>query len=156
LKRYLLDTSALLTLRDDEPGAAEVADLLAQAQQGLLTCHACLISRMELLYRVWRDEGEAAARLAYEQVLTLPIEWVEPSEPLLLEAAAIKARHTLSMADAWVAASASRCAAVLIHKDPEFTALALAQQPLPFKASKPRRAPKQRIAQKKGRPAGRP
>jgi PIN domain nuclease of toxin-antitoxin system len=29
VKRYLLDTSALLTLRDDEPGADRVAELLA-------------------------------------------------------------------------------------------------------------------------------
>jgi len=32
MKRYLLDTSALLTLRDDEPGADQVADILYQAQ----------------------------------------------------------------------------------------------------------------------------
>jgi PIN domain nuclease of toxin-antitoxin system len=31
MKRYLLDTSALLTLRDDEPGAQRVADLLTLA-----------------------------------------------------------------------------------------------------------------------------
>ena len=31
MKRYLLDTSALLTLRDDEPGADRVAELLQSA-----------------------------------------------------------------------------------------------------------------------------
>ena len=148
MKRCLLDTSALLTLRDDEPGAEEVANLLAQAQQGALVCHACFISRMELLYRVWRDEGETRGRLAYEQLLALPIEWIEPAEALLLEAAAIKARHPLSMADAWVAAAASQSGAVLVHKDPEFEAVSIVQQALPFKAK--------RTTQRKGRPAGRP
>ena len=31
MKRYVLDTSALLTLRDDEPGAERVAEVLHQA-----------------------------------------------------------------------------------------------------------------------------
>ncbi|MEZ5448851.1 MAG: hypothetical protein R3E89_07565 [Thiolinea sp.] len=34
MKRYLLDTSALLTLRDDEEGADVVAELLYQHQNG--------------------------------------------------------------------------------------------------------------------------
>jgi ribonuclease VapC len=61
---YLLDTSALLTLRDDEPGADRVADLLEQAQRGEARCLGGFMTLMEILYRVWRDEGEAAGRLA--------------------------------------------------------------------------------------------
>ena len=34
MKRYLLDTSALLTPRDDEPGAARVSEVLQQAAKG--------------------------------------------------------------------------------------------------------------------------
>ncbi len=49
MSRYLLDTSALLTLRDDEPGADVVADLLYQAQQGDVTCFASFMTQMELL-----------------------------------------------------------------------------------------------------------
>lgn len=69
MKRWLLDTSALLTLRDDEPGAERVAELLHFAQQGRAECLACFMTGMELLYRIWRDEGEAAGRLAHEQCL---------------------------------------------------------------------------------------
>jgi PIN domain nuclease of toxin-antitoxin system len=32
MNRYLLDISALLTLRDNEPGADEVAEILYQTQ----------------------------------------------------------------------------------------------------------------------------
>lgn len=133
MKRYLLDTSALLTLRDDEPGADRVAELLSKAQQGQTICHAAFMTRMELLYRVWRDEGEEAARLAYEQCRSLPLNWVEFEEDILLNAAAIKASHPLSLADAWVAASARHAGATLVHKDPEFQALALPQELLPLK-----------------------
>jgi len=31
-------------------------------------CYACFLSRMEVLYRVWKDEDERAGRLAYEQL----------------------------------------------------------------------------------------
>jgi predicted nucleic acid-binding protein len=95
----LLDTSALLTLRDDEPGDARVEEALEQPGR----CYACFLSRMEVLYRVWKDEDERAGRLAYEQ---------------------LKARHSLSLADAWIAAAAQQVGATLMHKDPEFRAIA--------------------------------
>jgi predicted nucleic acid-binding protein len=116
----LLDTSALLTLRDDEPGADMVEQALEQPQR----CYACFLSRMEVLYRVWKDENERAGRLAYEQLKALPLQWIEASEPLLEQAAGIKARHALSVADAWIAAAALQVGATLLHKDPEFHAIA--------------------------------
>ena len=116
---FCLDTSAILTLRDDEPGAERVAMLL----DGPDPCFACFITRMEVFYRVWKDEGEGSGRLAYEQLQSLPIEWVDQTEPLLLEASRIKALHRLSVADAWIAAAALLSRATLLHKDPEFEAI---------------------------------
>jgi predicted nucleic acid-binding protein len=133
MKRYLLDTSALLTLRDDEPGAQRVADLLTLASQRKAKCFGCFMSLMEVLYRVWKDENEQAAQQAYQQCLALPIEWMHSSESLLQQAAQLKALHRLSLADAWIAACAMEQDAVLIHKDPEFTPLNLEQELLPLK-----------------------
>ena len=116
----LLDTSALLTLRDDEAGADRVDEVLQQPQR----CYACFLTRMEVLYSVWKDEDERAARLAYEQLKALPRHWGEASEPLLEQAASIKVRHSLSVADAWIAAAAQQVGATLLHKDPEFRAIA--------------------------------
>ena len=116
---FCLDTSAILTLRDDEPGAERVAMLL----EGPDPCFACFITRMEVLYRVWKDEGERSGRLAYEQLQSLPIQWVDQTEALLLEASRIKALHRLSVADAWIAAAALLSRATLLHKDPEFEAI---------------------------------
>ena len=123
--RLLLDTSALLTVRVDEPGDDGVEQVLAESQR----CYACFFSRLEVLYRVWKDEGEPAGRLAYEQLRALPLQWIESSEPLLALAASIKARHPLSVADAWIAAAAQQVGATLLHKDPEFRAVTgLAQE----------------------------
>ena len=117
---FCLDTSAILTLRDDEPGAERVAMVL----EGPDPCFASFITRMEVLYRVWKDEGERSGRLAYEQLQSLPIQWVDQTDPLLLEASRIKATHPLSVADAWIAATALLSRATLLHKDPEFEAIA--------------------------------
>ena len=38
MKVYLLDTSALLTLRDNEPGAGRVAELLEKALRDEAVC----------------------------------------------------------------------------------------------------------------------
>ena len=117
---FCLDNSAILTLRDDEPGAERVAMVL----EGPDPCFVCFVTRMEVLYRVWKDEGERSGRLAYEQLQSLPIQWVDQTEPLLLEASRIKATHPLSVADAWIAATALLSRATLLHKDSEFEAIA--------------------------------
>lgn len=130
MKRFLLDTSALLTLRDDEPGADRVAALLRGSDE---SCFACFMTRMEILYRVWKDEGELAGKLALQQCLALPLRWIDLSDQLLRRAAEIKALNALSLADAWIAAAAIEQDAVLVHKDPEFKTLALEQEVLPLK-----------------------
>lgn len=134
MKRYVLDTSALLTLRDDEPGAERVAEILQLAARGKARCYGCFMSLMEVLHRVWRDEGEARGRLAYQQCLALPMEWLPNSDALLLKAAELKALFPLSLADAWIAACALEQGAVLVHKDPEYRALQVEQDVLPLKS----------------------
>ena len=133
MKSYILDTSALLTLRDDEKGAKTVADLLTQALDNKVKCHACFISLMEILYRVWKDEGEQAGRIAYEMVQSLPIIWIHENTELLELSAKTKAQNSLSLADAWIAASAILENAILVHKDPEFKTVDCQQLELPYK-----------------------
>jgi ribonuclease VapC len=54
---------------------------------------------------------------------------------LCASAADLKAQHRISLADAFIAASAQRLGAVLVHKDPELAALGnlVQQELLPFK-----------------------
>ena len=133
MKRYLLDTSALLALRDNEAGADQVAEILYQAQQAKAQCFGSFMSLMEVFYRVWKDENEQEGRLAYQQCLSLPIEWIHENRTLLEKAAEIKAVHQLSLADAWIAATATLQGALLVHKDPEFATLGCQQIVLPYK-----------------------
>ena len=131
---FLLDTSALLALRDDEPGAERVSQLLKAAAQDGAPCYGCFLSLMEVFYRVWKDEGESAGRDAYADCLALPIQWIHESPPLLERAAMVKATHPLSLADAWIAAAALERGLTLVHKDPEFEKLpGLLEERLPYK-----------------------
>jgi len=117
---FVLDTSALLALRADEPGATRVATLLQLAKRRQCRLLVSFMTRMEVLYLIWRDEGETAAREALRLLGSLAIEWVT-CEPRILEASAyIKSQGGLSVADSWIAATAFRHDATLIHKDPEF------------------------------------
>jgi len=136
MKCYVFDTSAILTLRDNEPGAEQVSDLLYSAERGKVKVLISFISLMEVLYRVWKDEGKLEGRLAYEQVQSLPLT-IMHENPLLLEtAAAVKATGRLSLADAWIAATAIMEEATLVHKDPEFESLQCPQMVLPLKKKK--------------------
>jgi predicted nucleic acid-binding protein len=131
---WLLDTSALLALRDSEPGAERVAALLKGSALGEQLCYGCFMSLMEIYYRVWKDEGEQAGRQAYLSCLAMSVEWVHESPNLLERAASIKATHPLSVADAWIAAAALELGATLVHKDPEFENLpGLIEDRLPYK-----------------------
>lgn len=121
---FVLDTSALLTLRSDEAGANRVAELLARAKRGACRLFASFMTRMELLYLIRREEGEEAARDALRLVESFTVEWIT-CEPGILEVAArLKAQGRLSVADSWIGATAITRDAVLIHKDPEFTKFA--------------------------------
>ena len=60
--------------------------------------------------------------------------WIHESSEILQRAAVIKATHSLSVADAWIAATAWELKATLVHKDPEFENLPeLLQERLPYK-----------------------
>ena len=119
-RRFVLDTSAVLALRSDEPGADRVQALLAQAARRQCQLLVSFMTRMELLYCIWREEGEAAAREAMRLMDSFAIHWVS-CEPAILEAASkIKTSGRISVADSWIGATAIVRDATLVHKDPEF------------------------------------
>jgi len=65
-----------------------------------------------------RDPNEAQA--CVDLMAVLPRLRVDSPEALGLLAGALKAKHHMSVADAWIAALAQARNATLVHKDPEF------------------------------------
>jgi ribonuclease VapC len=119
--RLVLDTSAVLAMRSDEPGANRVEALLRSARSGRAKVLLSFMTRMELLYRISTDESPEAAASAVRLLDAAGVEWVSCEPAILEEAARIKAGGGLSVADAWIAATAAVREAVLVHKDPEFS-----------------------------------
>ena len=78
------------------------------------------MTRMEVLYLIWRDEGQQAARDALRLLDSFAIEWVTCEAQILEAAAYVKSQGGLSVADSWIAGTAFRHQATLIHKDPGF------------------------------------
>ena len=81
------------------------------------------MTRMEILYCVGREEGEEAAREALRLIDSFSIEWISCESVILEKASRIKSAGGLSVADSWIAATASVFGATLVHKDPEFESL---------------------------------
>lgn len=120
---FVLDTSALLCLKENEPGASDVEAILRQHGKKDAV-FICFMSIMEMAYILEQEQGEAVARQGVLQLKQLPLRVVESDETLGLSAARFKAEHKLSVADAWIAATAQRLGATLVHRDSEFEPLA--------------------------------
>jgi len=132
-KAYVLDTSAMLTLIEDEAGADRVEEVLREDRAIIPN-----IVLMEIHYISLQERGQAEAdrRYGLTKQLASEILW-QMDEPTLLTASRFKAAHRLSLADAMIAAFAKRNGAVLLHKDPEFEALAeqVDLEALPYKSA---------------------
>ena len=130
---FLLDTSAVLTFIEDEPGSDRVEQALRD-ENTLIPWTALL----EVYYITVQEESvaEADRRIALIKGLNLNIIW-DMDESTLLTAAKLKAKHQISLADSIIAAFAIRRNAVLMHKDPEYDALCglFTMEALPYKSA---------------------
>lgn len=131
-EQFVLDTSALLTLIEDEAGADRVYQVI-DGKQAVVPWVALL--EMSYISQQERGQAEAERRYAFFKSLPLTIVW-EADEALLLQASRLKASHRISLGDSIIAAYAIRLRAVLLHKDPEFESLGtkVAQETLPYKS----------------------
>jgi predicted nucleic acid-binding protein len=120
---FVLDTSAILTLTGNEAGADDVHRLIADAIAARIWIRGSFVTLTEVQYITMQEEGEQIARQRLADIIALPIAWLHSDTELCGEAAALKATHRMSFADAFVAATAKRFDAILVHKDPEFLVL---------------------------------
>lgn len=132
--RYLLDTSALLTFSGDEPGANTVGLLLAKGRRGAVQLYLSFLSVMEAGYKAYQARGEDGLAALLASVQQLPVTRVDVSDELIALAARMKGMYRLSLADAWILATAKQLDAILVHKDPEFeqAAAEVQLQALPY------------------------
>jgi len=120
---YLLDSFALLAYLNDEPGNKRVQELLILAANHKCRLLMCMINLGEVLYITECNRGLPQAHRVLALVENLPLELLDASRDLVLDAAHLKARHAISYADAFAAAAALREGAIVLTGDPEFAAV---------------------------------
>ena len=119
----VLDSYALLALLRDEPGGESVSRILERAGQRDQPVHMTEVSYAEVQYIIRRKDGDAAWAAIANELKTAPIEFHPATRRLADLAAEFKARHKISLADAFAAALAKDKKVELLTGDPEFKSL---------------------------------
>lgn len=130
-KRFLLDTSALLTLIEDEPGADRVREIFRRGEVLLPW-----VALMEVYYMTLQEKGqqEAETRFAMLRHSSAEIVW-NMDEAIVIRAGKIKAANKVSFADSLISSLAIQTESILVHKDPEYETLTgqVEMEKLPYK-----------------------
>jgi predicted nucleic acid-binding protein len=139
-RAHLLDTSAIFAFTDNEEGADLVEEYLGRAKKKDISLYVSKMTLMEIYYVSLQKGDEKEARDRLFLVRSLPVTELPLDDDLILPAGQFKARRKISVADAWIAATAAVRNLTLIHKDPEFERVEedITLLPLPYKAKKGR------------------
>jgi predicted nucleic acid-binding protein len=119
----VLDSFALLAFLRGEAGDEKIAVLLEKAGERDAPLHMTEVNYAEVKYIVLRKDGAARWAEVARDLPTLPIEFHPATRVMADLAADFKARHKLSLADAFAAALAKERKAELVTGDPEFKAV---------------------------------
>lgn len=122
-ERLVLDSFALISLFNREPGWQTVQQSLYELQSRGERALFCWINWGELYYVIARRAGRAKALQAIQVLEQLPIELVEADQALVKSAAEVKSEHAVSYADAFCIATAVRHGGIILTSDPEFAAV---------------------------------
>ena len=122
LRRYVLDTNALIGFFEGRPGVSEkVQRLLSDALRQDSPLLMSAVNWGEVFYMEWRYRGEVMAREAEAALQRMPIAVIGADRERATRAGALKQRHGLSYADAFAAELAIERGAWLVTADPEFS-----------------------------------
>jgi predicted nucleic acid-binding protein len=116
----VLDSWAMLAYLDGEPAAQQVRQVLHRARNKRALVLFSLINYGECLYVTEREQGLQQAQRAAGIIDQLALRVVPADRPLVFAAAHIKARYSVSYADAFAIAIAKRTGGRVMTGDPEF------------------------------------
>ena len=120
MKRYVLDSHAILAYFNGEEAGKPVTDILKKTLEGGAESYMSVINWGEVYYVSLREKGLDQAEAFIKTLGEYPIEIVEANRFFTLEAAKFKGTNKMSYADAFAAALAKHKKAELVTGDPEF------------------------------------
>jgi ribonuclease VapC len=123
----VLDSWALIAwLQGEEPARSKVRGILEDAAlPGAGTLSMSMINIGEVFYLIAKRRGAALAERFLSDFSTMPIQGLMPDRRLILDAARLKSRFSISYADAFAVETARRQKATLVTGDPELLALSM-------------------------------
>jgi|GEM_PF-2681352 len=134
MSTFVLDTSAIITILNQEEGWDTVLKLLEKAREDRDIVYLPFIALMELEYLMLRKFSPEETMAVLGLVSAWPVLIVESMEEWRHQAAKVKSEVPVSLADAWIASLAMLKGAELVHKDPEYDkVLNLLTMKLPYK-----------------------
>jgi len=123
MAHFVLDSYALLAFFRNEDGAEKVEQLLNDAVTGKHQLYMTCINAGEVYYMSSRKDGVAKAEIAWKAIRQFPILLIDADLEFTLAAAKLKAKYSISYADAFAAALTIKRKATLITGDDEFDVL---------------------------------
>ena len=124
MAHFVLDSYALLSFFRNEEGGEKVEQLLNDAAADKHELYITSITAGEVYYMSSRKDGAAKAELAWKAMRQFPIHIIDADLEFTLAAAKLKAKYSISYADAFAAVLTIKRKATLITGDNEFDALA--------------------------------
>jgi predicted nucleic acid-binding protein len=123
MANFVLDSYALLAYFRNEEGSENVEQLLVDAASDKHELYLTNVNAGEVYYMSHRKDGLAKAELAWKALKQFPIHIVDADLDFTLAAAKLKAKYSISFADAFAAALTIKRKAILITGDDEFEVL---------------------------------
>jgi ribonuclease VapC len=123
MPHFVLDSYALLAFFRNEEGGEKVEQLLNEAAAGKHELYITCINAGEVYYMSSRKDGTTKADFVWKALQQFPIHIIEADLEFTLTAAKLKAKYTISYADAFAAALSIKRKATLITGDNEFNVL---------------------------------
>ncbi len=124
IKRYVLDSYAVLAYLKEEAGYDIVLNRIEEANEGKNRLFMSLVNLGEVLYIVERERGLFKALEVLALIDELPIIMESADRGLALAAAHLKAQYPIAYGDCFATALAQQKRAVLISGDPDFEKVA--------------------------------
>ncbi len=123
MKRFVLDSYAMIAYFEDESGADRVAQILRQLIHGKAKGYMSVVNWGEVYYNTMREEGVAEAEKVILQLDKFLIQVVEVNRDFAYEAAKLKGKYRIAYADCFAVALSVKLNASLVTGDSEFKKL---------------------------------
>lgn len=123
MKKYVMDSFAMIAFFENEPGADKVAEILHALIKKKAKAFMSVINWGEIYYNTMRVQGIKEAEDIITQFKKYQIQLIEADQELTYEAAKLKGKYKIAYADCFAAALSSRLKAQVVTGDPEFKKL---------------------------------